>query len=75
MGIPQKNNKEALNRNNPIRRLGRGIIDGVLSIPDAILQIPKLPRKKLLRLWGFFLVGSGFSYFMFGPFRRIVYMR
>jgi len=50
-----------------------------MSIPGSIVyvakEIPNLPRLKLMKLTGYFFIGSGLIYFLWGPYKRIKYLR
>jgi len=71
MAIPQK---KPVN-NSPVYRLGRFLISIPGSFIFAAKEIPNLPKLKLLKLTGYFFLGSGIMYFLHGPYKRIKYLR
>ena len=71
MGIPQK-------KKQPFSVLWQGLqvfADGVMSIPRALKDVPNMPKGKLLKLTGFFFIGSLTMYYINGPYKKIRIMR
>ena len=69
MGIPRKKPPHPLVQG--VKAFGKGL----LSIPLALKEIPNLPKRKLLKLTGFFFMGSLAVYYITGPYQKTIYMR
>ena len=72
MGIPIKDKKVNI---SPLSVIGRNIKSMFSSVPYVIKEIPNLPKLKLMKVTGGFLLFSFGVYFLTGPYKRIVFMR
>ena len=72
MGIPVKDKK--MNNTLPVA-IGRKIASMFSSIPYVIKEVPNLPKLKLMKWTGGFMLLSFGVYFMTGPYKRIIFMR
>ena len=53
----------------------KAFADDVMSIPRALKDVPNMPKGKLLKLTGFFFIGSLTMYYINGPYKKIRVMR
>ena len=72
MGIPVKDKK--VNNTLPVA-IGRNIASMFSSIPYVIKEVPNLPKLKLMKWTGGFMLLSFGVYFITGPYKRIIFMR